>query len=107
VFSIPKSSCEAPTKTAKQIAYVDNLQPLHRRNSGRCSAAGGKGRKCTFALGGKGRKCTFALGGKGRKCTFALGGKGRKCPFALGGKGRKCTFPQGGSGEVALLGGSG
>ena len=43
---IPPSSCEAPTKTVKQMPYVDNLQPLAKQ-----------GRKCTFApasrVGGK------------------------------------------------------
>jgi hypothetical protein len=59
LLSIPKSSPESPRKTAKQIAYVDNLEPLQRRNSGRSSAAGEEGRKCTFAQGDSGQ---FALG---------------------------------------------
>jgi hypothetical protein len=79
VFSIPKSSREARTKAAKQIAYVDNLQPLQRRNSGRSSAAGEEGRKCTFALGGKGPQVYVGAGrfGRGRAREGPVGRAGR------------------------------
>jgi hypothetical protein len=32
---IPPSSCEAPTISAKQMAYVDNFQPPSERTLGR------------------------------------------------------------------------
>ena len=67
---IPPSSCEAPTKTVKQIPYVDNLRPLPRPLLAGVSRTLPEGRNCTFAL--------FLLGPEGPNCTFALGGRRRE-----------------------------